>query len=70
MTYETIVVKPIAGAIGAEVEGADLRRPLDNRTWSEIHRAFLEHQVIYFRDQDLDPDQRTAVGRSFGEPNV
>ena len=70
MSYETIVVKPIAGALGAQVEGADLRRPLDNRTWSEIHRAFLEHQVIYFRDQNLDPDQLTAFGRRFGEPNV
>jgi taurine dioxygenase len=69
MTYETIEVRPLAGALGAEIGGVDLKRAQGNRTWSEIHRAFLEHVVIVFRDQDLSLDDMMAVGRRFGEPS-
>lgn len=69
MTYQTIEVRPLAGAIGAAIGGIDLTRGLDNHTWSEIHRAFLEHLVIVFRDQTLSPDDLMAFGRRFGEPS-
>lgn len=69
MTYETIEVRPLAGALGAEIDGVDLKREQGNRTWSEIYRAFLEHVVIVFRDQDLSLDDMMAVGRRFGEPS-
>jgi taurine dioxygenase len=69
MTYETIEVRPLAGALGAEIGGVDLKREQGNQTWSEIHRAFLEHLVIVFRDQDLSLDDMMAVGRRFGEPS-
>jgi alpha-ketoglutarate-dependent taurine dioxygenase len=69
MTYETIEVRPLAGALGAEIGGVDLKREQGNQTWSEIHRAFLEHVVIVFRDQDLSLDDMMAVGRRFGEPS-
>lgn len=69
MTYETIEVRPLAGALGAEIGGVDLTREQGNRTWSEIHRAFLEHLVIVFRDQDLSLDDIMTVGRRFGEPS-
>ena len=41
MAYETIEVRPLAGALGAEIGGVDLKRAQGNQTWSEIHRAFL-----------------------------
>ncbi|MBV9521649.1 MAG: TauD/TfdA family dioxygenase [Alphaproteobacteria bacterium] len=70
MAYETIEVRPLAGALGAEIAGVDLKRALgDNRAWSEIHRAFLDHLVIVFRGQALSPDDLMAVGRRFGEPS-
>lgn len=68
MTYQTIEVRPIAGALGAEIVGVDLKKPLDNQTWSEIHRAFHEHLAIYFRGQDLGAEHMMAFGRRFGEP--
>ena len=67
--YERIAVKPVAGALGAEIEGVDLRR-LDDATFAEIKRAFLEHLVIFFRDQELDKHQLAAVAERFGPLTV
>ncbi|MCZ6463725.1 MAG: TauD/TfdA family dioxygenase [Proteobacteria bacterium] len=65
MTYRRISVTPVAGALGAEVGGADLRE-LDEQTFEEIHRAWLEHQVLFFRDQDLLPEHHKAFASRFG----
>ncbi len=70
MTYETIDVRPLAGALGAEVLGVDLADDIGNRTFSEIQDAFAEHSVIFFRDQDLSPDQHLAFARRWGKINV
>ncbi len=67
MTDGPIEVRPLASAIGAEIHGVDLARPLDNRTWASIHDAFHEHLVIFFRDQDITPEQHVAFSRHFGE---
>jgi taurine dioxygenase len=63
--YERIAVKCVAGALGAEIEGADLAR-LDDATFAEIHRAFLDHQVIFFRGQDMTPEQYLAFAKRWG----
>ena len=65
MDYETIAVRRIAGALGAEVSGVDLT-DLGNQTFSEIHRALLDHQVLYFDDAPLDDDQLEALTLRFG----
>jgi len=64
----TIGVHPIAGALGAEISGVDLAKDLDAETVATIRRAWLEHLVVFFRDQDLTPAQFLAFGRCFGEP--
>jgi taurine dioxygenase len=69
VAYTTIDVKPISGALGAEINGVDLARPLDNEVFSEVHQAFLDHQVIFFRDQRLTPEQHLDFSRMFGELN-
>ncbi|MBM3356274.1 MAG: taurine dioxygenase [Betaproteobacteria bacterium] len=66
--YETIEVRKIAGALGAEIHGVDLRRELPERTIGEIRRAWLENLVIFFRDQDLTPAQFLGFAERFGEP--
>ena len=66
--YKTMQVKPIAGALGAEIYGIDLRDRDNPAMWSELQRAFLEHQVIAVRGQDLTPEDQMNVGRFFGEP--
>jgi len=70
MTFGRIEVRPIAGACGAEVFGVDLSKPLDDATFAEIRQAFLDHQVIFFRDQDITEDQHKAFGRRFGTLNI
>jgi len=66
--YEAISLKPLAGALGAEIGGVDLARAIDNHTWSEIHQAFLDYQVIVFRGQTLSLDDIMSVACRFGEP--
>ncbi|MBM3572721.1 MAG: taurine dioxygenase [Alphaproteobacteria bacterium] len=66
MSYSTITVNKIAGACGAEIEGADLSKPLSNAQFADIHRAFLDNGVIFFRDQNLDFDAQKAFARRFG----
>jgi taurine dioxygenase len=60
-------VRRIAGALGAELLGVDLRK-LSDGVVVAIRRAFLEHQVIFFRDQELDPAQFMAFARTMGKP--
>jgi taurine dioxygenase len=50
-----VEVEPVAGALGAEISGVDLSGPLDEATVAAIRRAWLEHGVIFFRDQELPP---------------
>ena len=60
-------VTPIAGALGADVTGVDLRN-LDRQGWDAIRKAFLQHAVLAIRDQKLEPADIMAVGGNFGEP--
>ena len=67
----TIEVNPISGALGAEIAGVDLSSELSNETFDRIHQAFLDHHVIFFRDQHtLTPEKHKAFGRRFGTLNV
>jgi alpha-ketoglutarate-dependent taurine dioxygenase len=59
-------VRPISGSLGAEILGVDLSRNLNQETFAAIHQAFLDHLVIFFRDQDLTVDQQIAFARRFG----
>ena len=64
-----IEVRPVAGALGAEILGLDLAGPVDDEAFAEIHRAFLDHLVIFFRDQELTPAHLRAFASRFGRPN-
>ncbi len=65
--YRHIETSPIAGALGAEVSGVDLSCGLDDDVMAEVRGALLDHQVIFFRDQTLTPEQQLAFGRRWGE---
>jgi taurine dioxygenase len=59
-------VRPTGAALGAEVQGVDLRA-LDAASFAAIHQAWLQHQVLLFRDQALSDDDLVAFSRRFGE---
>ena len=66
MLHRPIQVKPISGGLGAEIAGVDLSA-LDDTTFAEINQAFLDHQVIFFRDQDITPEQQLNLALRFGD---
>jgi hypothetical protein len=66
MTPATFALRPVAGQIGAEVEGVDLSRPIDDALAAELRRALVDHLVLFFRDQALAPEHQLAFTRLFG----
>src|SRR6266542_2999878 len=67
MRNDSIEVRPVAGALGAEIVNIDLAHELDDETIAAIRRAWLEHLVIFFRDQTLAPERLLKLARRFGE---
>ncbi|MBV8393118.1 MAG: TauD/TfdA family dioxygenase [Alphaproteobacteria bacterium] len=65
-----ITVKPRHPALGAEVRGVDLRKPMDAATLQAVKDAWTEHLVIVFPDQPITDEEHVAFTRHFGEPEV
>lgn len=55
----------MTSAIGAEVHGIDLSQA-GPAELDAIHQLLLEHEVIFFRDQDISPAHQTALASHFG----
>lgn len=70
MRYQEIQLRPVAGNIGAEIHGLDLRNPLSDSAYQEVRQALLENCVIFFRAQDISPEQHKAFAARFGELQV
>ncbi|HUJ66975.1 MAG TPA: TauD/TfdA family dioxygenase [Acidimicrobiales bacterium] len=69
-TMTALQVRPLAGCIGAEVTGVDLREPLPGATLDEIGHLLDEHLVVFFPGQALDDSQHLTFARRFGEPFI
>ena len=65
-----IEVIPLSAAIGAEISGLDLRQPLDAATREAVERAWYDHLVLAFRDQDLSFAEQKAFALQFGDISV
>ena len=63
----SIEIIPTGAAIGAEIRGVDLARPIDDETFAAIERAYNDHAVIFFRAQHLTPPKQVAFTRRFGD---
>lgn len=59
-------IRPISDALGAEVIGLDVTKPLDDETFARVHQAHLEHLVLVFRGQQLTPQQQIDFSKYFG----
>jgi taurine dioxygenase len=62
-----LAVRPAAGALGAIVEGIDLRPTLSAAAVDDLHELLLEHLVLFFPGQHLDDDQQLRFALQFGE---
>jgi taurine dioxygenase len=59
-------IKPIAGALGAEIGGIDLTTNISPEAVAEIRRLLVEYGVIFFRDQDISHAQQKLIAGYFG----
>jgi taurine dioxygenase len=69
-TYTQIDVRPVSGNLGAEIHGVNLREPLSAAAFEEIKQALLNNCVIFFRDQEITPEQQIAFAARFGELQI
>ena len=63
-------IRPLAPALGAEIFGIGLEEAVSEGVFPIVYEAFLEYQVILFRDIDLPPQLQVKFARSFGEVSV
>ncbi|WP_405904166.1 TauD/TfdA family dioxygenase [Streptomyces sp. NBC_00656] len=68
--YKRLAARPVTSLIGAEITGVDLTVPLDEELREELRRALLEWKVIFFRDQNLTPEQHIQLACVWGEPEA
>ncbi len=67
---QEIIVQPLSGAVGAVIEGVDLSQPLSEPTLAKLKRTYDEFGVIFFRDQQLSPEDHIAFAEQWGKINV
>jgi taurine dioxygenase len=63
---QRVSIRPLSPAIGIEVEGADLARPLDDETFARIRRGWEESCIALFRGQDIDELEQVGFAARFG----
>ena len=66
----TIEIIPSRSALGAEVRGVDLSKPLTDDAFMAIQQAWYDHIVLLFRGQKLSDDDLIRFSRRFGELDI
>jgi len=67
-TTNCLDLRRVTSAVGAVIDGIDLRAPLVPETVRFVRQALLDHGVIFFKDQDLDDEQMGAFVAHFAKP--
>ncbi len=70
MSQSTIRITPYSSALGAVISGVDLAQPISDADFTKIRQAFHNYGVIFFRDQDLTPEQHLAFARRFAPIDI
>ena len=68
MKANTLDIRPLSGALGAEILGIDLAHDLNDGIVAAVRAAWLEHCVVFFRGQTLTPEQFLHAASRFGAP--
>ena len=65
--FQHIEARPCAPNLGADIYGVDLSKPVPDDQFAEIHQAFLDYQVLFFKQQsEIPPDLHVTFGKRFG----
>ena len=70
MALAQLQVRPLNPALGAEVRGVDMTKPMDPATYKELHDAWMQYLVIVLPEQPVTDEQHVEFTRSFGEPEI
>ncbi|MDP7093852.1 MAG: TauD/TfdA family dioxygenase, partial [Gammaproteobacteria bacterium] len=65
--FKTFTAKPVAGALGADIEGLDLSQPLSDEAAEEIRQAMVHFHVLFIHGLDLTPAQHVQIAKVFGD---
>ena len=68
--YNTIEVNPLGGALGAEISGIDLNEVISDEQLTEVRQVFGQYAVIFFRNQNLSPENEIRFAKRWGEINT
>ncbi len=66
----SIDIHPLSPALGAQISGVDLSRDLTGEQRNVIEQALLDHQVLFFRDQPITPQQQARFAAHFGDLHI
>ena len=63
-------IAPLSPALGAEVSGIDLSKPIDPAACAALQEAFRTHRLLLIRDQDVSPEAQARFARVFGDIQI
>jgi taurine dioxygenase len=66
----SIHITPLSCALGAQITGVDLSQELTGEQRDRIEQALLDHQVLFFRDQPVTPQQQARFAANFGDLHI
>ena len=63
-------IESLTPRIGATIKGLDLSREMSDETFEQLHKAWMDHLVLFFPDQSLSHEQHLALGERFGPLHI
>ncbi|MDD0976722.1 taurine dioxygenase [Pseudomonas fontis] len=66
----SLTITPLSPALGAQISGVDLSREISQEARDAIEQALLKHQVLFFREQPLNPQQQANFAARFGDLHI
>lgn len=66
----SLTITPLSPALGAQISGIDLTREISREERDAVEQALLQHQVLFFREQPLNPQQQADFAARFGDLHI
>lgn len=67
---EKLQIRALHPALGAEIRGVDMRRPLEAEALQAVHDAWMRHLVLVFPEQHITDEEHVQFTHCFGEPEI